>query len=96
MKSHMSGSSSSPGHSQLMAEPLNSSGIQAPPSTKGQGSHFGPAPHPNSILQLTHTWRYGWGSGRGSGQRPWSGLEAAMGPAAGRQNDPSRNHDWNL
>ena len=43
VKSHMSGSSSSPGHSQLMAEPLNSGGIQAPenfPSTKGQRARF--------------------------------------------------------
>ena len=30
VKSHLSGSSSSPGHSQLMAEPLNSGDIEAP------------------------------------------------------------------
>ena len=48
VKSHLSGSSSLPGHSQLMAEPSNSGGIQAPEnflSTKGQRSRFGPAPH---------------------------------------------------
>ena len=32
--------------------------------------------------------------GHGAAQRrPWSGPEAAMGPAAGRQNDPSRPAD---
>ena len=48
VKSHLSGSSSLPGHSQLMAEPSNSGGIQAPEnflSIKGQRSRFGPAPH---------------------------------------------------
>ena len=70
VKSHMSGSSSSPGHSQLMAEPLNSGGIQAPenfPSTKGQRSRFVHTPI-NAHLEV---W-VGLGEGR-----PWSGPEAA-------------------
>ena len=48
VKSQLSGSSSSPGYSQHMAELSNSGGVQAPenfPSTKGQRSRFGHAPH---------------------------------------------------
>ena len=47
MKSHLSGSSSLPGHSQLMAEPSNSSGIQAPENFskyKGSKVTFWPRP----------------------------------------------------
>ena len=45
VKSHLSGSSSSPGYSQLMAEPSNSGGIQDPenfPSTKVKGHVLAP------------------------------------------------------
>ena len=47
MKSHLSGSSSLPGHSQLMAEPSNSGGIQAPENFskyKGSKVTFWPRP----------------------------------------------------
>ena len=46
-KSHLSGSSSLPGHSQLMAEPSNSGGIQAPENFskyKGSKVTFWPRP----------------------------------------------------
>ena len=52
----MSGSSSSPGHSQLMAEPLNRGGIQAP-VLRVEGHVLA------SVLQLTHTWGVGGAQG---------------------------------
>ena len=52
----MSGSSSSPGHSQLMAEPLNRGGIQAP-VLRVEGHVLA------SILQLTHAWGVGGAQG---------------------------------
>ena len=84
MKSYLSGSSSSPGHSQLMAEPSNSGGIQAPENTKGQRSRLAP-PTPYSNKRTPG----GMGGAQGGAQdrgarghgaaqrRPWSGPEAA-------------------
>ena len=84
VKSHLSGSSSSPGHSQLMAEPSNSGGIQAPENTKGQRSRLAPPSNkrtPGGMggaqggAQAMERPRGGHGAAQ---RRPWSGPEAAM------------------
>ena len=74
----VSGSSSSPGHSQLMAEPLNSGGIQAPenfPSTKGQRSRFVHTPI-NAHLEVWVGLREGLRT-EAAMERPLSGHGAA-------------------
>ena len=62
VKSHLSGCSSLPGHSQLMAEPSNSGGVQAPENFskyKGSKVTFWPRPASTWVNLVDPTCRLG-------------------------------------
>ena len=75
VKSHLSGSSSSPGHSQLMAEPSNSGGIQAP---ELEARLAPPTPYSNKRTPGGMGGAQGGLRTEAAMERPLSGPEAAM------------------